>query len=133
MVVARKLSSVFGCTFQYPVLKPRIFLLDHPEILLAALLIVATKLCFPFHQTSHSLLDVDSGSVTRFDWSQWNLRIAGPFAESKASQEGPNYDHVKTEHVVAMTDDELDAYLSHVASFVDNPSESARLFKLGDN
>ncbi len=80
IVVARKMFTVLQLPLQFPLHKSRIFPLDHPEIVLVALLIVATKLCFPFADDQDSLLKGVNG-ISRLSWSQWVECIGVPMKE----------------------------------------------------
>lgn len=82
-----------------------------------ALLIVATKLCFPFNGGSPLKVSNDGLILPSFDWSAWQATKKQP------SQEKPRtFDGVTPSEVAGMTDDDLDAYFRHIASFLEKKS-----------
>lgn len=71
VIVAKKLAAMLGSRFSYPVKANRILPLDHPEIHVVALLVVATKLCLPFSGSQHSHPICEMPFEPRFDWDAW--------------------------------------------------------------
>lgn len=116
--MARRLSSLLGCRLQYPTLKPRFSLLNHPEIVLVALLVVASKLCLPFEHVTSLASRSEKPPSLKFDWRQWSD------ARSRPTHEKTTFDNVTAEEVAAMDEKELDAYFSHVSSFISQKSEA---------
>ncbi|KAM3564469.1 hypothetical protein ARSEF4850_001825 [Beauveria asiatica] len=97
-----------------PILVQYTKLLALPEIRLIALLIVATKLCFPFHGGSPLTVSDDSLVLPSFDWNTWQSAKRQPEPEK-----APTFDGVTPSDVANMTDDDLDAYYRHISSFLE--------------
>lgn len=110
-------------SFEFPVTKSKIFPIDHPEILLVSTLIVASKICFPWTQTSPPL---STEPLPRLDWQQWQqstpqIAEGGPKPLSRH-----DLISITSDQVVTMTELELDEYFSRVASLSDNRSMYTR-------
>lgn len=105
------------CSFQFPTSKSKIFPIDVPETLVAALMVVSTKLLFPFWRDGlqHSL---------RFDWDKWTEAIQ-EFQDEHSGQTGPatDFSDVTVDRILSMAGKEFDDYLSHVSSFIDRTSK----------
>lgn len=111
---AMEVSRALGCDFQFPVAKTRVFPVDHPEILLIALLVIAAKLCFPFSTSNGKL-----GS-TVFDWNKWaNSRL---ICESQPSA-NPSMSDYSAEEIVSLSEDDLDQYFGEMAILNDIKSK----------
>lgn len=102
----------------------RVYPLHNPEIRLIALLIVATKLCFPFNGGSPLTVSEDGLTLPSFDWSSWQSAKGQPVEEK-----GRTFEGVTPNDVANMTDDDLDAYFRHIASFLEKKSECAVLVR----
>lgn len=111
---------------QFAVNKTKMFPLDHPEIVPVALIIVATKLCFPFVDDHPASLGQGLNDGARLNWEQWIDGIANPIRDQKQSEKRLNYDEMTPDRIVSMTDEELDAYFAHVASLVDKTSPNPK-------
>ncbi|KEY70876.1 hypothetical protein S7711_00722 [Stachybotrys chartarum IBT 7711] len=123
IIIARKLASILGYTFQVPIDKSRIFPLDHPEIMLVSLLIVATKLAYPLDGGESAL---HFGHTFRFNWKTW-IAAKQQFAEQQPQpQPGDDLkiDEITPEELVAMEDDELDQYFSRVSGLIDKTNDN---------
>ncbi|OAA69033.1 Ubiquitin subgroup [Cordyceps fumosorosea ARSEF 2679] len=114
MVTVRRICDILGYRFHLPVQSTRVYPLQIPEIRLVALLIVATKLCFPFTGGS-PLTQSDQGlTLPSFDWRSWQS------AKSEPSQDmSRTFDDVTPSDVAGMADDDLDAYFRHITSFLE--------------
>lgn len=120
IMVARKLCVMLECSMGFPLHKNRMFATDHPEILLVALLVVATKLTFPFKGTSSPL---ELRFTPAFDWNKWS-KVRNELSKHAAPEaKRPSFGKVTAENVASMNDDELSAYFAHVSSFIDRNSE----------
>ncbi|KAH6607866.1 eukaryotic translation initiation factor 5a [Trichoderma cornu-damae] len=121
IIVARKLASVLGYQFHFPTEKSSNPRLDYPEIRLMALLVVATKLCFPFPDDNLGA-QIQNASCLRaptFDWERWRQGKGDLPTQRDARASNFNFDKVTPSQVVSMADDELDAYFAHVSSLID--------------
>lgn len=113
IIAVRRICNVLGYRFHLPVQSTRVYPLHNPEIRLVALLIVATKLCFPFN--GRSALTISGGLILpSFDWKSWQTAAGQP------NRDKPRvFDGVTPSEVANMTDDDLDAYFRHIASFLE--------------
>ncbi|PHH73850.1 hypothetical protein CDD82_5239 [Ophiocordyceps australis] len=120
VIVAKRLSTLLECLWEYPVDKPRLQPLDSPEILLIALVVVATKLCFPF-----KLCNPLIKGLPLMKWDCW--KQASP-DEPKQHKQGygrrGRFDRVTPNQVVNMCDSDLEAYFQHIASIAPMHTES---------
>ncbi|KAI9167239.1 eukaryotic translation initiation factor 5A [Paramyrothecium foliicola] len=120
IIIARQLADLLQCPFGLPVHKSKIYPLDHPEVLLVALLVVATKLAFPFESRYNSLLQFKF--TPTFNWTVWaESEVTSP---EKSARDKPDYDQISAEDVASMSDEALSAYFSHVSSFIDRNNEN---------
>ncbi|OAR01752.1 hypothetical protein LLEC1_06780 [Akanthomyces lecanii] len=114
IVAVRRICDILGYRFHLPVQNTRVYPLHNPEIRLIALLIVATKLCFPFNGGSPLTVSDDGLTLPSFDWNTWQS------AKGQSSPGKPrSFDGVTPSDVASMTDDDLDAYFRHIASFLE--------------
>lgn len=123
LITARVIISVLSVTFQLPIEKTRLFVLDYPEILLVAILIVATKLCYPLGPHPSLLKDLGSEQGFTFNWRKWQAAMAELDDPSKAS-DGPSLEKVTADQVTSMAPQQLDKYFAHVASLVSKNNEN---------
>jgi RNA polymerase I-specific transcription initiation factor RRN7 len=121
--VARSLSSILDCSFRFPVQKNRIFPIDHPEILLVSLFIVATKLCLPFQHRQSHLLVFNTTHTSKIDWKQWEKLLKESAEEPRNLPRLSDYEDIKVDRVVSMPDTDLEQYFSFISSLTDAKSE----------
>ncbi|OAA39862.1 ubiquitin fusion protein [Beauveria brongniartii RCEF 3172] len=114
IVAVRRICNALGYRFHLPVQSTRVYPLHNPEVRLIALLIVATKLCFPFHGGSPLTVSDDSLVLPSFDWNSWQSAKGQPEPDKART-----FDGVTPSDVANMTDDDLDAYYRHIASFLE--------------
>jgi RNA polymerase I-specific transcription initiation factor RRN7 len=114
IMIARMIFALLSCVAVFPVNKNRIFPTDHPEILLMALLVVATKMAFPFKKNT---LCFEPRVTPRLDWSKWTKAV-GELVK-RSPPETKKYDKVTAEEISAMSDKELSAYFTYLSSFID--------------
>lgn len=102
--------------------KTRIFPIDQPEILIPALLVVGTKICFPFSSEQKSLLPAVKDLGLAFDWQKW-IELKGNYAEQhKTLDADDQFREVSLEQV--MDHGQLDDFLRYMASQINLRSES---------
>lgn len=97
----------------------RVFPIHYPEVRLAALLVVAIKLCFPFSGKQSPFTAHGAPILPSFDWKAWYA------IWSKANPKEPEiHDIVDStpDEVANMSDDNFTAYLEQVANVVDKKS-----------
>lgn len=112
-----------NCNFQVPLFKSRIFPIDQPEILIPALLVVGTKLCFPFPTKQGSLLSQADGLALRFNWQKWTSLKEGTGEEYKTLYADSQFRNTTAEQVVSMDDGQLDSYLGYMSHLVHSESK----------
>ncbi len=121
VVTVRRISSILGYQFHWPVENSRIYALFHPEIRLVALLIVATKLCFASQGMSH-LQSYGTGApptMPTVDWEKWQEAVN---QTGHGEPERQRFDDANANKVATMSDEDLAAYFNHVSSFVEKRS-----------
>jgi RNA polymerase I-specific transcription initiation factor RRN7 len=125
IIVTRKLASILGYQFQFPIEKLSNTRLDYPEIRLIALLIVATKLTFPFSEDTSISQPADLGSleIPKFDWQRWRQGKQKLHTQQETKTGKYDFNKVTPSQVVSMDDEELDAYFAHVSSLIDITSK----------
>ncbi|PHH62262.1 hypothetical protein CDD81_7322 [Ophiocordyceps australis] len=119
VIVTKRLSTLLDCLWEYPIDKPRLQPLDSPEIQLIALVIVATKLCFPF-----KLGDQLIKGLPLLDWDCWKASLDESKQHKEAGGRQGRFDHVTPSQVVNMCDSDLDAYFQHIESMASMHTES---------
>ncbi|KND90305.1 RNA polymerase I-specific transcription initiation factor rrn7 [Tolypocladium ophioglossoides CBS 100239] len=124
IVATKRLSASLGYRFQFPANNSKILPLDHPEIRLVALLILATKLCFPFKGNQPSTDGLGTAYIPHFDWETWKQGLVQHPEEEELSNKAAQFEAVTPNQVVQMNDEELDAYFAHIAGLVDNRNEN---------
>ena len=122
LAIARRISIYLEISFLLPIQKSRVFVIDHPEILLAALIIISTKFCFPLRGHQPLLPGIVGGQNLRFNWDTWHKNMHDLTDIPEQSSNNPDFDKVTVDEVVSMTSKELDAYYAHVASLIDKRS-----------
>ncbi|RDA86124.1 hypothetical protein CP532_1174 [Ophiocordyceps camponoti-leonardi (nom. inval.)] len=117
VVVTKRLADLLDVRFHFPVKSSRILPLDHPEIHLVALLIVATKLCFPFLNNQSSMQSSVQSYLPRFNWEVWMRGMSQPL-QNRGSWEGgaSSFRRVTPNQVVHMDDETFEAYLAHLSA-----------------
>lgn len=119
VVVVKLLSAILDCRFSFPSKDSANLRLSHPEIQLVALLVVATKLCFPFKGKGAMLCASASVKLPDFDWAKWQeQKIKSP------EERGFNFDDFTPGEVASLSNDEFNAYLAHVSSPINFTGES---------
>ncbi|KAL7785975.1 hypothetical protein V8C37DRAFT_393052 [Trichoderma ceciliae] len=126
IIVARKLASILGYRFQFPTERLSNPRLDYPEIRLMALLIVATKLSFPFPGSTSipQLQNTGSLQMPTLDWERWRRGKDKLPTQQDTKASKFDFDRVTPSQVVSMADDELDAYFAHVSSLINVTSDN---------
>ncbi|KAL6858485.1 hypothetical protein J3F83DRAFT_750966 [Trichoderma novae-zelandiae] len=126
IIVARKLAFILGCQFHFPTERSSNPRLDYPEIRLMALLIVATKLYFPFPENASvsQLHNANSLEMPILDWERWRQGKSILPTQHERKTTKFDFDKVTPSQVVSMADDELDAYFAHVSSLIDSTNDN---------
>lgn len=104
----------------------KILPLDHPEIRLVTLLILATKLCFPFKGNQPSTEGLGTAYLPRFEWETWRQGLVQHPEDEELSNKVAKFEAMTPNQVVHMNDEELDAYFAHITGLVDKRSKCSR-------
>ena len=72
-----RLSTLLDYNYTFPRPKPYMHLSEHPELKLASVLVIATKLLYPFDNIRRSPVDPSEPGATAVDWEMWNSLHAG--------------------------------------------------------
>lgn len=113
---ARSLASILGCTFHIPLFKSRVFPVDQPEMLVAALLVVGAKLCFPFSANQQPL--VSGTTDLNFNWEEWQSRNLDKGKEYVKLYSDSQFRDIKVEQVLSMNNEHLDDYLQYMSNLI---------------
>lgn len=124
-VVAMHLSTVLKLTYQFPIKQSRVHIVDHPEILMMALLIVSAKLCYSLDGRNAALSWIQS--IPRLDWRKWKTAYDERTPE-RQPPEHEKYEDITATQVSAMPPEELNEYLAHLASRHDHRSKSLLIY-----
>ena len=111
----------------WPIHKSRRFILDHPEILLIAVTVVAAKLSFPFQGYQSLFQEVNTNQDSVFRWTKWRKVMRDHSAAYRLPKDEPSFEKITVDDVARMTPKELDVYFSHIASLIDKKRKSACL------
>ncbi|KAI5466577.1 ubiquitin family-domain-containing protein [Mariannaea sp. PMI_226] len=123
LITTRVIISVLGVTFQLPIDKSRTFILDYPEVLIVAVMIVSAKLCYPFgsHDPLFDVFGADQG--LRFDWGKWR-EVVAELHDPKDALNESTFDKMTAGRVTSMSSGELDKYFAHIASLINKKNEN---------
>ncbi|KAI9375680.1 RNA polymerase I-specific transcription initiation factor Rrn7 [Aspergillus egyptiacus] len=136
--VVKRLQTLLGFTFEYPTkIVGRKRPLDKPELQLVTLVVIATKLLFPFDDIQRHPTSAQEPTVQEIDWSAW-VEVQSHFERRGASSGriGKGKEILVNEgDVLTMTPDQLDEYMNwYESSWLDSskdPGPLASLFPLG--
>lgn len=118
-----------GFSFMIPLRTARTFIIDQPEVLLIASIIVAAKLCFPLDGGPSPILHAE-GREVRLVWKTWAEEMRDVTKALDQSLDKPNYDGCTASQITSMNLEDLDAYFAYIAGSIDK--RSRRQFPLDD-
>ncbi|KAK1979912.1 hypothetical protein LZ30DRAFT_595854 [Colletotrichum cereale] len=118
IAIARRIPPIANLTFGFPLEKTRIRLIHQPEILLVAVLVLATIHCFPFENHSPHYQDENSFLVPRLDWEEWRA-IMAPALSPDLVQTSADYTDITASQILSMGSTELDDYFAHLSLLTD--------------
>lgn len=121
--MAKATAAVLKPRFQFQVNKTRLAPLDHPEIRLVALLVVATKLCFPLGDKQSPLRSLGGPRLPRFDWEVWKQGLSSPPGNGTSTRDEANFAAMTPAQVAQMSDHDFEAYSAQILSSVDKKSK----------
>lgn len=133
---AKTLQDLLGVTFEYP--KPKAVIerkKSHflPDVQLIVLIVIATKLLFPFDDLKRYPTTSKEPAAQTMDWSQWahaqkDFSSDSHFAENIGKGTAL---HVTDKDVLNMTNDQLDNYMDWYASnWLDTSRTPGRLAEM---
>lgn len=122
LITSRSIVKAMHISCSIPIKKSRVFILDHPEILLMAVTIVAAKLSFPFQSYQSLVHAVNTNHNQKFKWNKWQRYMKEHGDALRLSDDESNFDQITVDDVARMTPQELDAYFAHIASSIDRRS-----------
>ncbi|KFY01653.1 hypothetical protein O988_02618 [Pseudogymnoascus sp. VKM F-3808] len=101
-----QLAEALGIRFQYPKILSRHKLSEYPELQVAALVVISTKLLQPFDNMIRSPESLKDPSALRVDWDEWSGMVTEG-GDTTVGQEAK----VSEADVFNMSGDMLDRYL----------------------
>ncbi|RDL33685.1 Ubiquitin-like protein [Venustampulla echinocandica] len=105
----RRLATLLEFDFSYPILHQRAYTtVSYPEIQLICMIVVATKLCYPFDDIERSPQSHLDPTTSKIDWEKWrDTMIEKPAAGLKRGEEIM----VTDTDVLGMNDKQMDDYM----------------------
>ncbi|KZL72348.1 forms a complex with the other RRN protein RRN6 and RRN11 [Colletotrichum tofieldiae] len=126
IAIARRIPPIANLAFSFPLDKARIRLIQQPEVLLIAILVLATIHCFPFEEFTPSAHDENSLLVPRLDWEEWRT-IMAPALSPDPVQTTVDHTNVTASQILSMEPAELDEYFAHLSILTDTQAEETLL------
>lgn len=102
------MTRLLGFGFAFNMEKKRFKILDHPDVLLVACVVVSTKLIYPLDDEDRVPVSYRDPSSIRMDWDKWRQLMTDPDSEGL---ERRDMHKVQAEDVWLMTDRKIDDYL----------------------
>ncbi|KAK1963629.1 hypothetical protein LY78DRAFT_705018 [Colletotrichum sublineola] len=128
IAIARRIPPIANLTFDFPLDKTRIRLIHQPEVLLVAVLVLATIQCFPFENSTASYQDENGFLVPRLNWEEWRT-IMAPALSTDSVQTRVDCIDVTASQILSMEPAELDSYFAHLSLLTDAHAEETMLAK----
>ncbi|KAL2021943.1 hypothetical protein VTK56DRAFT_6362 [Thermocarpiscus australiensis] len=134
---AQKTCSVLGLSFSFPTRGPppnRYLLLDIPEVLLVASLVVAVKHMYPIDGVERFPRDDNDPLCLRMDWGVWESEFARQPEKKPGLLE---YEHMEPQEIWSMGKEEIKEFLNwfqetQIEKNQTDETEIGRLFPLDD-
>jgi RNA polymerase I-specific transcription initiation factor RRN7 len=104
-------------TYTFPIDKPRIRVIHHPEILLVCMLLVAAKHCFPFEGKSPISSNSDF-RIPTLDWVKWHKNMENLW-EGKPMEAEIDHRKLTAEQITKMPPADLSEYFAQLELLVD--------------
>ncbi|KJZ78088.1 hypothetical protein HIM_02725 [Hirsutella minnesotensis 3608] len=114
IVVAKRLASSLRSDFEFHVDKHRTLPLDHPETRIITILVIATKLCFPFGGSPSSLKGSNTIDLPRFDWKCWEDGMNRESRGESDYEENAKITKTTPSELVHMSEKEFNAYCAQL-------------------
>ncbi|GKT85220.1 forms a complex with the other RRN protein RRN6 and RRN11 [Colletotrichum tofieldiae] len=128
IAIARRIPPIANLAFSFPLDKARIRLIQQPEVLLIAILVLATIHCFPFEEFTPSAHDENSLLVPRLDWEEWRT-IMAPALSPDPVQTTVDHTNVTASQILSMEPAELDEYFAHLSILTDTQASQASVVR----
>lgn len=120
----KHLNTIVGFDFAYPNTSSRRATLSYPEVQLMSLMVVATKLLFPFDSTKRFPRSLNDPGAFRMDWNTW-LAAKSDFDSALSSSESSikpgTHMALKDTDILDMSDEQLDEYMDWYQRMWMNP------------
>lgn len=107
-VHVRAMTRLLQFGFAFNMNKKRFKILDHPDVLLVACIVVSTKLIFPLDGEDRVPVSYRDPSSHRMDWDKWRELMRDPDSEGL---ERRDMHKIQSEDAWSMTDRKIDDYL----------------------
>jgi RNA polymerase I-specific transcription initiation factor RRN7 len=105
---AHRLGKLLSFDYQYPAKLMRLSFAFYPEVQVIALIMIATKLCYPFDNIPRLPETFDDPATIKLDWSKWQEIVRDPAVEGFSKGEQAK---VEDKDVLSMSEKKLDEYL----------------------
>jgi RNA polymerase I-specific transcription initiation factor RRN7 len=112
-----------GLDYSFPATQPRIRAIDHPEILLVSIVVLATQYCFPFEDVGLPDQHGTYVQIPQMDWAKWEELMA-PIMNRARDSEELDYKTVTAADITNMTPEQLEKYFTHMSLQLDNAGKS---------
>ncbi|KAI1113796.1 hypothetical protein F5Y14DRAFT_416614 [Nemania sp. NC0429] len=110
-IAAKCLVELLKVEFSYTNGGNKIRSTDNPEVLLASLVVVSTKLLYSLDEVERPPMSQHDPRRTKIDWREWQKIVAGQPAEERANLiRGEEY-KVTADDVLSMEKEKLDDYM----------------------
>ncbi|KAL4935346.1 hypothetical protein BDV06DRAFT_207207 [Aspergillus oleicola] len=136
--LTKRLQTLVGFSFEYPAkISGRRKPLDKPELQLVTLVVIATKLLFPFDDVERHPMSAQEPTVQAINWEAWaNIQKQFENRDASAGRIGKGKEIlVKEGDVLNMAPDQLDEYMDwYESSWLENSKGTdslAALFPIG--
>lgn len=122
-VHVRAMNRLLQLGFAFNMKKKRFKILNHPDVLLLACIVVSTKLIYPLDGQDRVPVSYRDPSSLRLDWDKWRELMRDPDSEGL---ERRDMQKVKPEDAWAMTDRKIDDYLDWFEQTQIQPNKEAQ-------
>ncbi|KAH7375602.1 hypothetical protein B0T11DRAFT_270606 [Plectosphaerella cucumerina] len=120
--VVRRVPRILGLDYSFPSAQPRIRAIDHPEILLVSIVVLATQYCFPFEDVGLPDQHGTYVQIPQMDWAKWEELMA-PIMNRARDSEELDYKTVTAADITNMTPEQLEKYFTHMSLQLDNAGD----------
>ncbi len=111
----QKVASVLQFDFGFPTRKrkrttkhTRYSLVDMPDVLLVAFVVVATKYMYPMDDVERLPRDSDDPLTLKMDWAVWEFE----FQATPKKHNRVDFEHLDPKEIWSMSKDEINQYLN---------------------